>query len=132
MLAYRTFASAQEAIPCYKFVHDHFKDKNTDLLCVHERLYNLVELNANFYKPINIHEVVFADENALDTFLLKNNQRDSVIIFTKTASLSNLLSDSYTSKRIYCLLPEWVLKFNFNNWEERANIWSLYMFCKKK
>jgi phosphatidylinositol glycan class B len=132
MLLYRTFTPAQEAIPCYKFAHDYFKDKNTSLLCIHEPLYNLAELNTNFYKPANMNEVVFANENALDTFLLKTNQEDSVIVFTKTASLNHLLSNYYTSKRIYCLLPEWILKFNFNNWEERANIWSIYTLYKKK
>ena len=99
-------------------------------MCVGEPLFNLSTLTVNFYKPKNITETVFKDETELNKFLAINAQ-DSVIVFKKTATITNI-PINYTSKRIYCMFPEWILKFNINNWEERANIWSIYILYKKK
>jgi len=128
-LLYRIIAPAQEAIPCFKFAGNEFK-KPTTILCVGEPLFNLSTLTVNFYKPKNITETVFKDETELNKFLAINAQ-DSVIVFKKTATITNI-PINYTSKRIYCMFPEWILKFNINNWEERANIWSIYILYKKK
>jgi phosphatidylinositol glycan class B len=128
-LLYRTIAPAQEAIPCFSFAQQEFK-QSTTIICIEEPLFSLAGLKANFYKPKNIEEVVLKNENELSTFLNTSNQ-DSVIIFKKTASLNNV-PPNYTCKRIYCMFPEWVLKFNINNWEDRANIWSIHVLYKKK
>jgi phosphatidylinositol glycan class B len=128
-LLYRTIAPAQEAIPCFSFANEQFKQPTT-IVCIEEPLYSLAGLKANFYKPKNIEEIVLKGENGLNDFLSTNNQ-DSVIVFKKAASLNNVPAN-YTSKRIYCMFPEWVLKFNINNWEDRANIWSIHVLYKKK
>jgi len=128
-LLYRTVGPAQEAIPCFSFAHKEFKQPTT-IICIGEPLFSLAGLKANFYKPKNIKETILKDENELSTFLSTNNQ-DSVIVFKKAASLNNI-PINYTCKRIYCMFPEWVLKFNINNWEDRANIWSIHVLYKKK
>ncbi len=130
MLTYRTFVPAQEAIPCFKFVYSYFKQKNTTILCVREPVFCLAGVKADFYKPKNINEIVFKDEDALASYM-DTNKEDSVIVFKKTATLGNKLSSTYRNKRIYLLYPEWLLNFNFNNWIERANVWSMYVLYKK-
>lgn len=127
-LIYRTFAPAQEAILSYKFIHSYFKNKTGTILCQNEPLFSLVGLKTNFYKNKMITEIVFKNEQELNGYLQKNT-RDSVVVFSKTSFLESH-PVNYHAKRIYCLFPEWILKFNFNNWEDRANIWSFYLLTK--
>ncbi len=129
ILVYRTIAPAQEAIPCFEFVHKKFKQATT-IYCIQEPLFSLASLKANFYKSKNIKEVILKDDTALDTLLVQN-VADSIIVFKKTATLK-VNAPTYTSKRIYCMFPDWILKFNINNWEDRANIWSIHILYKNK
>lgn len=128
-LAYRTIAPADEAIPYFNFAHQEFKQPTT-IVCIKTPLFHLANLNANFYKPKNIREIVLENENELADFLNTNNP-DSVIVFYKAPTL-NSISTNYTYKRVYCMLPDWVFKFNINNWQDRAEIWSIYVLYKKK
>ena len=128
-LLYRMVAPAQEAMPCFKFVRNEFKQPTT-ILCIGEPLFNLSTLKVNFYKPKNITETVFKNETELNTFLMINTQ-DSVIVFKKAARLTTI-PINYTDKRIFCMFPDWLLKFNVTNWVDRVNIWSIHILYKKK
>lgn len=127
MLIYRTFAPAQETLPYYKYGYYNLKPNST-VLCINEYLFGLAGLHTNFYKPKTITEILFNNETELSTYF-KNLKQDSAIVFTNTANLGNELK-KYKNKRIYTLYPEWILKFNINNWEDRANISSIYIIYK--
>jgi hypothetical protein len=32
----------------------------------------------------------------------------------------------YQKEHLYCLLPDWVRLFNFNDWQSRSFIWTIY------
>ncbi len=130
MMLYRTLNPAQEAIPCLKFVYERFGQKPTTILCMQEPLFSLYGLNLNFYKPATLKQFVFKNEDELNKYITASNE-DSVLVFQRNFFLAPKLSDSYTYKRIYMLYPEFIAKYDFNQWQERAHIWSIYALYKK-
>jgi phosphatidylinositol glycan class B len=131
LLAYRILDPAQEAIPCFKFVQSYFKQKPIRILCVDEPLYNLVGLNANFYKPGNVQEIVLKNEAELEAYV-EADKDDTIIVFQRKILLDKKLNDSYRNERIYTPYPEWLLKYDINHWQERSNIWSIYLLYKRQ
>lgn len=131
LLLFRTLFPAQEALDCYSYVYKHFKSNHLiNMYCINEPLYSLAGIKTSFYKLKNINEIVFKNEVDL-LAALKKNDFDSVYVFKKKAVLSGELS-TYKSERIYSVYPDWVLKFNIGHWQERANIWSIYLIHNKK
>jgi len=129
MMIYRTLIPAQDALPYFRYVHKNLQKNPTTILCLQEPLFSLYGLKMNFYKPANINELVFKDEDTLSAYVVASKE-DSVIIFQRKAFLPVKLT-GYASKRIYTFYPEWLLKYNINHWEDRANIWSIYVVYKK-
>ncbi|MGY3052112.1 phosphatidylinositol glycan class B [Pedobacter sp. UYEF25] len=130
LLLFRTFFPAQEALDCYSYVYKHFRNKPVTIYCVNESLYSLAGIKTSFYKQKNVTEIVFDNEANLSSEL-ERNHFDSVYVFKKKAELGAELN-KYKSERIYSVYPAWVLKFNISNWQDRANIWSIYLIHNKK
>lgn len=129
ILCYRTFSPANENIPFLKFANNHFSSKNT-ILCQRQYLFKLTDsIHTNFYNPKRIKELLFNDEKEINNYII-NSTDDSFIIFTNKVKLDTLLDD-YKYKRIFTLYPEWILRFNINDWQSRANISSFYVLYKK-
>ncbi|MBX3164624.1 MAG: hypothetical protein KF900_09085 [Bacteroidetes bacterium] len=128
LLLYRTFSPAQEAMLYYRYVYTAFQ-KPTTIVSIGESMY-LYAAKINFYRSQNINEVVLKDETDLTDYLHNNNLTE-VVVFKKNGSSENTFPAGYESKRIYSVFPEWLLKYNTNNWQDRANIWCIYELRKK-
>ena len=78
-----------------------------------------LELNINYYKreTLAIKEVQNAEEIEL------SDTRKTVFVTTKPQEVAGL---EFQSRLIYRTLPEWVRKYNFNNWIERTRLWWAY------
>ena len=50
---------------------------------------------------------------------------DGVCLFV-TRKPDSISEAGYKFRLIYSTLPEWVKRFNFNNWVERTKLWSVY------
>jgi len=124
LLAYRTVAPAQEAVKCYEFLYNFAKDKQLTVLCKERSVYRLVGWEVNFFKSPNVNVVVMKNDDEIIDYLQKNNSQ-KVLIFNECPTLDTVFN-SFPQKRIYCLLPEWIEKFDFGKWEERARLWSIY------
>ncbi len=124
LLAYRTLAPAQEAMKCYEFLYSYARDKQVTVLCKERSIYRLVGWEVNFFKSPNVNAVVMKNDDEIVDYLHKNNSQN-VLIFNERSTLDTVFN-SFPKKRIYCLLPEWMDKFDFNKWEERARLWSIY------
>ena len=124
LLAYRTLAPAQEAMKCYQFLYNYAKDKQVTVLCKERSVYKLVGWEVNFFKSPNVNAVVMKNDDEIINYLHKNNSQN-VLIFNEHSTLDTVFNN-FPTKRIYCLLPEWMDEFDFNKWEERARLWSIY------
>ena len=71
ILIIRMFIPAQEAISYYKFLYNYSSEKEITLLSVEKNAYDLVGLNANFYKPTNVNCVVLNNDNEISDYLNK-------------------------------------------------------------
>ena len=128
LLVYRCFAPAQEAVDCYKYLYDRYNKKSVTVICVGVPLYKLVGVDVSFYKADSVKEV---DVNTLDEakeYITKNSIK-SALMLNEEISFSGGISN-YNLKRVYCTYPDWVLQFNFNNWQKRSRVWSLWELNK--
>jgi len=120
---------AQEAINYYQYLYDYSSNQKTDVLCIEKDVYELSDLPVNFYKSPNVNSIVFNNDREISNYLDIQNP-DSVLLLDRKLKADREFTN-YTSERIYCILPEWCLRYNFNDWQKRARIWSFDKLRKK-
>jgi phosphatidylinositol glycan class B len=111
-------------IPYYKYLYAEANKKPVQLWVEKEDPYRLVGLQSNFYKPANIQLKVVDDFNSLqntpaptDTTRLLLHRR---LRFEAPQGLQ--------VERVYSYLPDWLMQYDFNQWQERSAVWSIYRF----
>jgi phosphatidylinositol glycan class B len=106
------FKPADNQLPLYKMIYNEYSEPTT-LYFVESNPYVRV-IDVHFYKRSNleIKSVKSIDEVPL-------NQK-CLFVLTKRVDHPRL------SKNVYASYPEWILKFNFNNWVDRARGWYVY------
>lgn len=122
LLLFRTFAPANEMVKYYEFIYNYCKKKKTILVSFNDLPYSLSN-EVHFYKSNNITIVKLKDPSDLKN-ILNNNNGQAVLLYDNVPPDSRL--STYKTKRLYCLFPEWLLKFNFNNWQARSYISGVY------
>ena len=128
LLVFRCFVPAQEAVDCYKYLYDNYNKKPVTIICVGVSLYKLSGLDVSFYKADSIKEVDVSTLDEAKNHITKNSIK-SALMLNEEISFSGRI-ENYSLKRIYCTYPDWVLKFNFNNWEQKTRVWSLWELNK--
>ena len=128
LLVFRCFMPAQEAIDCYKYLYDNYNKRPTTVICVGVPLYKLVGLDVSFYKAEGVKEVDVNSYDEAQNYLTKNSIK-SAILLNEEISFSGKMAP-YKTKRIYCTFPDLVLQFNFNNWQAKSRVWSLWELNK--
>jgi phosphatidylinositol glycan class B len=124
LLLYRAFAPAQESMSYYKFIYRYSQQQSTTLITQEKSPYKLVGIPVNFYKPPRLDLAVVQDSAALMNTI--RSGRSASVLFLSYDLAPHITIPGYRLKRIYCLLPDWILQFNVNNWESRSHIWSIY------
>ena len=111
------FRPADPHISLYEALYRDYPDATT-VLYIEKDPYRRV-LNINYYKrdTLAIKEVQNAEEIEL------SDTRKTVFVTTKPQEVAGL---EFQSRLIYRTLPEWVRKYNFNNWIERTRLWWAY------
>jgi len=128
MLLVKMLVPSHESIPYYKFIYEHSRKKSTILVCLDESPYHLVNLHSNFYRPPSQHEVIIHKQEELAD-ILKNANGQTVLFLNPEMQPIPLIAP-YKKERLYCLLPDWVSLVNFNDWESRSYIWTIYRIDK--
>lgn len=123
LLLVKMVIPCQEAISYYRFLYDFSSQREMVLLCTERDAYEMVGLKANFYKSPNVRCVVFKNDQELSNYL-NENKPDSVFVFQRELSAGNKFA-GYKNETIYNLLPKWIIHFNINNWQSRANMWNI-------
>ncbi len=124
LLILKTFTPAQEVAPYYKFLYNYAESQNATLLSVEKSPYDILNLKIHFYKASGLTPVVLKDTAAIDLYL-QQNRPASILYFERNLTTTQTF-EGYQANKIYSVVPDWILHFNFNNWIGRSRIWSIY------
>ncbi len=116
LLVYATFVPLQPASGLLRFLWQH--PPKGQVYALREHPYGWVGVEVWFYRPQGLSIQVVEDSTALSP---KLKPGDWVI-----ARNQNQLPKSVPFLRIYSVLPDWLMAFNFNNWQDRTRIDQVY------
>lgn len=81
-------------------------------------------------KSKNISEIVLSESSEIVAYL-KENKPSSVLILKRRLSINSTYLN-YNTQNSYCNFPEWITKFDFNEWVSRAKIWRIKELVRKE
>jgi len=132
LLLYRTLTPANISVNYYKYLYYDIPANNTTLFFLHdEHDYSMFGMRESFYRNPEMKAMSVDSISQLDRYL-QTNKLESILLLNKhpLAPAENL--KGYNKQLIYSYFPSWISKFDFNSWEERTPIWSVYRFTKSE
>ncbi len=130
LLVYKAITPAQEMIKYYEFVYNFSKKHTTTFFAFNKSPYSLDGTELNFYKPKNINAVSIKDSTELNKLLSTTNVNNYVLYLSHTLKPGPELN-GYKVEKLYCLFPDWLLKYNINNWQDRSYLWVVFRIYNK-
>jgi len=115
-----TFRPADDQIGLYESVYDNYSDSTT-LFYFEKNPYHRV-LDVKFYKRANLN---IKQVDGLKTINDVNSTSTKLITFTNK-NIPSDLSDNY--RLVYSTIPTWLAKLNYNDWQDKIDIWYVYEF----
>ena len=129
ILVFKLFTPAEEVIKYYNFIYAYAQTKKTTILSFNKSPYRMDTIENNFYKPRNMPiEVIHNSEELPAAF--NRHPASEFIYLSKTTKPDTALA-GYITERLYCQFPDWLLKMNINNWQERSYIWTVFRVYPK-
>ena len=125
VLVFKMFTPASEVVKYYEFIYNYSRQQPTTIVGIGSSPYKLDVIECNFYKPRNMDIVVVKDTAELRQTLDHIGATRTVIYLSRTLNPDSMMKP-FAAERLYCEYPEWLLNFNFNNWQERSYIWAVY------
>ena len=126
MLAMKMFMPAQESVNYYSYIYRFSQKHRIALLAIEKSPYNMdrgEELTMNFYKPRGLNMTILQNERQLDG--LAKNDSVAYLLLSKKIIPSNTINN-HRIERVYSIFPNWLLRFNFFDWQARSNLWVIY------
>jgi phosphatidylinositol glycan class B len=128
---YRTFTPAALAVKYDEYLYYHITKKNTIMFSLRsEPDYEMADLIDNYYRNPNINSVLLDSIGQINSYML-NNHTDTAYYMNKKNLKFDYQVPGYKKEMLFTYIPSFVLKFNINDWESRAQIWSIYRFTKE-
>ena len=124
ILLFKLFTPAEEVIKYYGFIYDYAQKQKTTIISFNRSPYRMDTIESNFYKPRDLNiEILHHPAEMANVF-----RRDSgrVFIHLSSSTVPGTEFSGLKTERIYCQFPDWLLKYNFNNWQERSYIWTVF------
>lgn len=128
VLIFKMFIPSQEIIKYFSFISGYSKKHTTTLIAIHKSPFRLDTAEFNFYKPNNIDIVVLHNPDSL-TAVLNDTAKRSYIFLSRDLHPERQLPSCHTEK-LYSFFPDWMLALNFNDWQDRSQIWAVYKVSK--
>ena len=125
LLLYRSVTPAQDTVSFYKYLYRQQEQSGADstiLYTVGLSPYNTITLNINFYKHPKLAVTVIDSIQQLSGTPITEGKA----YFFSPKMLDTSTIKHYRMTPVYSTLPSWLLNFNFNNWQERTKISTLY------
>ena len=88
------------------------------------------ELELDFYNVNNVPIISVSDEEEIFTKKIEFPGKQLFYAARKKGRAPELASKGISNQLICQGLPEWILKFNINNWTSRASIWQIWEIKK--
>jgi hypothetical protein len=77
-----------------------------------------------------MHEEFIKDKYEMEKYLIYHNP-DTAYFLNKTGSPYVPQMRGYKVNMAYSFYPSWISTFNINHWEDRTQLWSIYLYYKK-
>lgn len=123
VLIFRVCAPAEIRVSYYKYIYDSYKrHPNTILVAYRESPYG-VPVN-NFFKPQDMSSYTVEDAEELEKLRLDN--ADKNILFISPTLTPPQEFSTYNMQLKFSIFPQWILKYNINNWQDRTDLWAIY------
>ena len=130
ILSVRTFMPAQEAMLYFNFLYRYAGSHPTTMVHWGRTPYGLSVLQANFYRHPDLQLISSGTCWADFDTALNNVPRDRDLLFLSRQIKPEPEIAGYKLKKLYCIYPDWLLRFNIGDWEERSNIWTVYQVIR--
>jgi GPI mannosyltransferase 3 len=122
VLIYKAFTPAEEAVAYYAYLYKPLSQPNTIVI---NNPYRYSKVNVNFYRP-HTAEVIVPDSSNDISGIIDTTKGKTIYYFSNTLT-PDVKPGNFELKKVYSLIPDWVLKHNINDWESRSHIWSIYL-----
>lgn len=124
LLTYAGLHAPKDTIQYYKFMYQQAEQQPVTLVSIHESPYNQVTLESNYYKHPNLTTIVIEDITQLPSTIDSINNKE--IYLFSPRKIEEEAAKQHHLTWVYSAFPDWLLKFNFNNWQERSKIGMIY------
>lgn len=130
-LIYRTFIPAEATVNYSKYIYYNVKG-NPPVLFILSDIpdYTMLSANASFYKNPDIDLIYIKKTEDLADYIRGNNLKTAYYL-DRTKVGTNYEIVGYKKEMVYSIYPDWLLKYNLNNWKARTQIWMIYKFTKE-
>ncbi len=124
LLPVRCVLAAQESVPYFRFLYGYAaaQPQPVAVFSQEKNVYNLVGLETHFYRSPKVQTFVV---QRFDSDTLGLSDIPNRLLLSPKLTLQNPLPGLRT-ERIYTYFPDWILRFNPNDWQSRSRIWSLH------
>lgn len=129
LMAYRCFWPASNTHSYYKYLYNYAQDKPVHLITIGRGVFDEGYNQITLYRPKYLAEDT--TDNEAYPALINTQNADSVLVMSYHTSLP-YHDPRYTEQLLYVHLPQFLLHNNFNDWQARSDIWSLWLLRKKK
>lgn len=130
LLLYRTFTPANISVNYYKYIYNNADPSNSVLFFMHDiNDYSMYGMRENFYRNPELKTMSVDSTSQIEQYL-RLHRPESVFLMNMQGFAPAEKIKGYQSQLVYCFFPSWMAKFDFNNWEERSTIWSIYRYTK--
>ncbi len=130
MLLFWIFVPAKEMAAYSKFLWDwHEKHPESRVFFVKKEPRKSYPLNMPFYEIPAQDQVSWYTEPMYknDTTALRSGD---LMFFTEVLNPPPTAPAGFELKRVYAYYPDWLLRFNINDWQSRTRIWAIYEVMK--
>ena len=124
LLPVRCLLAAQESVPTFRFLYRYAAERQEPVAVFSQEksVYNLVGLEVHFYRSPKVQTFVV---QRFDPDTLRMADTPHRLLFSQKLTLQNPLPGLAT-ERVYTYFPDWILRFNPNDWQSRSRMWSLH------
>lgn len=130
LLVFRTLVPAHASVNYFKYLYNYSTIKDPPFFILrNDDYYNIYGLNSGFYKTPSLKTIPLDSLGQMNGYLQANKPRTALLLCRQNIPEGESVQ-GYKTKMVYCYFPSWILKFDFNNWEERTQIWRVYEFDK--
>ncbi len=123
LFLFRVFAPARELVNYNEFLYDYAQDKKVILLSTESNIYTIAALEMNFYKTPNVRSYVFPAPDEMKLFI--EDERPEIFLAREEIGEAENQYQHYSRTILFSVLPEWVLKISWNNWQDKARLWNI-------